>query len=46
MCNLSLVSVFTLIFGDEIENMGYGTEEAALVMNLMSATTNFSGKKL
>ncbi|XP_044734933.1 monocarboxylate transporter 12-B-like [Chrysoperla carnea] len=43
MFNQSLISLFGLIFGEELENMGHGTSGAAFVMNSMSVVTNFSG---
>lgn len=44
MFNQSLVSVFGLMFGEQLTNMGQGTFGAALVMNLNSVALNFSGK--
>lgn len=44
MFNQSLVSVFGLMFGEQLQNMGQGTFGAALVMNLNSVALNFSGK--
>ncbi|XP_017772636.1 PREDICTED: monocarboxylate transporter 12 [Nicrophorus vespilloides] len=43
MVNQSLVSLFGLLFGEEIEAMGHGTMGVALVMNICSMVTNFSG---
>ncbi|XP_049963721.1 monocarboxylate transporter 12-like [Schistocerca serialis cubense] len=39
----SLISVFSLLFGDKLTSMGHETTSAALIMNIMSAVTNFSG---
>ncbi|XP_055318009.1 monocarboxylate transporter 12-B [Sitodiplosis mosellana] len=41
--NQSLVSVFGLLYGDHLQNMGQGTVGAALVMNINSVALNFSG---
>jgi hypothetical protein len=41
--NQSLVSVFGLLFADQITAMGGGTAGAAWVMNLCSVCLNFSG---
>lgn len=43
MVNQSLLSLFGLVFGEELEAMGHGTVGAALVMNINSMVTNFSG---
>lgn len=43
MVNQSLLSLFGLIFGEELEAMGHGTIGVALVMNINSMVTNFSG---
>lgn len=43
MVNQSLLSLFGLIFGEELEAMGHGTVGVALVMNINSMVTNFSG---
>lgn len=43
MLNQSLVSLFGLIFGEELQQMGHGTTGVALVMNINSMVTNFSG---
>ncbi|KAJ9582379.1 hypothetical protein L9F63_003272, partial [Diploptera punctata] len=43
MTNQSMVSIFSLLYGDRILSMGHGTTGAAIIMNLMSAVTNFSG---
>lgn len=43
MLNQSLVSLFGLIFGEELDRMGHGTSGVALVMNINSMVTNFSG---
>lgn len=43
MVNQSLLSVFGLIYGEELEAMGHGTVGVALVMNINSMVTNFSG---
>lgn len=43
MTNQSMVSVFSLLYRDRILAMGHGTTGAAVIMNLMSAVTNFSG---
>lgn len=43
MLNQSLLSLFGLIFGGELLNMGHGITGAALVMNINSMVTNFSG---
>jgi hypothetical protein len=44
MTTQSLVSTFGLLFGDALKNMGQETTGAALIMNVMSATTNLSGR--
>lgn len=44
MFNQSLISLFGLLFGQQIGVLGHGTSEAALIMNLNSVVTNFSGK--
>ncbi|XP_031622825.1 monocarboxylate transporter 12 [Contarinia nasturtii] len=41
--NQSLVSVFGLLYGEHLQNMGQGTVGAALVMNINSVALNFSG---
>lgn len=43
MFNQSLVSLFGLLFGDHLQNMGQETVGAALVMNINSVILNFSG---
>lgn len=43
MVNQSLLSLFGLVFGEELEAMGHGTVGVALVMNINSMVTNFSG---
>lgn len=43
MVNQSLLSLFGLVFGEELERMGHGTTGAALIMNINSMVTNFSG---
>lgn len=43
MVNQSLLSLFGLVFGEELELMGHGTVGVALVMNINSMVTNFSG---
>lgn len=43
MLNQSLFSLFGLVFGEELEAMGHGTVGVALVMNVNSMVTNFSG---
>lgn len=43
MVNQSLLSVFGLVFGEELERMGHGTIGVAFVMNINSMVTNFSG---
>lgn len=42
--NQSLVSVFGLLFGEQLKSMGHGTVGAALIMNINSVALNFSGK--
>lgn len=43
MVNQSLLSLFGLIYREKLEEMGHGTIGAALVMNISSMVTNFSG---
>lgn len=43
MFNQSLVSVFGLLFGEHLINLGQNTFGAAFIMNLNSVTLNFSG---
>lgn len=43
MTNQSLFSQFGLIFGEKLTEMGCGTSGAALVININSMITNFSG---
>ncbi|KAF2885574.1 hypothetical protein ILUMI_20597 [Ignelater luminosus] len=43
LVNQSLFSQFGLIYGDKLKEMGHGTIGAALVMNINSMVTNFSG---
>lgn len=43
MVNQSLLSLFGLVFGEELEEMGHGTTGVAFVMNINSMVTNFSG---
>lgn len=43
MFNQSLISVFGLLFGQELESMGYGTAGVALVSNISNMVTCFSG---
>lgn len=45
MFNQSLISVFGLLFGEQLQSLGQGTFGAALVMNLNSVAMNFSGIK-
>lgn len=44
MFNQSLVSLFGLLFGEHLRNLGQGTVGAALIMNINSVVLNFSGK--
>lgn len=41
--NQSLISIFGLLYGEHLQNMGQGTIGAALVMNINSVALNFSG---
>ncbi|KAF5270912.1 hypothetical protein FQA39_LY08293 [Lamprigera yunnana] len=43
MTNQSLFATFGLIYGEKLTDMGYGTTSAALVININSMITNFSG---
>lgn len=43
MFNQSLISVFGLLFGQELEAMGHGTTGVALVSNISNMVTCFSG---
>ncbi|KAK4872190.1 hypothetical protein RN001_016314 [Aquatica leii] len=43
MTNQSLFATFGLIYGEKLTDMGYGTGSAALVININSMITNFSG---
>lgn len=43
MLNQSLFSLFGLLFGEKLELMGHSTMGIALVMNINSMVTNFSG---
>ncbi|KAF5308921.1 hypothetical protein FQR65_LT00003 [Abscondita terminalis] len=43
MTNQSLFATFGLIYGEKLTEMGYGTGSAALVINVNSMITNFSG---
>lgn len=44
MFNQSLASIFGLLFGDHLTNMGHGTVGAALVMNMNCVILNFTGE--
>lgn len=44
MFNQSLVSLFGLLFGEHLRDLGQGTVGAALIMNINSVVLNFSGK--
>lgn len=44
MFNQSLVSVFGLLFGEYLEEMGHGTAGISLVANINNMVTCFSGR--
>lgn len=46
MFNQSLVSLFGLLFGEHLQNLGQETVGAALVMNINSVVLNFSGNEI